>query len=86
MFTVKHTSPTWEDNLYTATGVRFSPRRSGPSDVKSEPPPETVWVRSAETGTEFPITDGMVYVMNDAGSTVSKYDLDAWRRGPDPVG
>lgn len=79
MFTVKHTSPTWEDNLYTAAGVRFCPRQiASNSDI-----PETVWVRDAELRVEFPITDGVVYVMNDAGSTVSKYDLEANRR-PEP--
>lgn len=84
MFTVKHTSPTWEDTLYTATRVRFSPRRASPADVKSEPPPETVWVRRQETGVEFPLTDGVVYVMNDAGATVSKYDLET--KGPPLAG
>lgn len=83
MFTVKHTSPTWEDSIYAATRVRFTPRPTIPMST-GDLPPETVWVN--EGGHEFPITNGVVYVMNDAGSTVSKYDLDAWRRPPDPVG
>jgi hypothetical protein len=76
MFTVKHTSPTWEDNLYSATGVRFTP---APSVQSVTSPPETVWVRRVDTGIEFPITDGVIYVMNDAGATVAKYDLELKR-------
>ena len=83
MFTVKHTSSKYADNLYTAREVRFEPRSLPPNST--EYGPETVWISGPELPST-PITDGVVYVMNDAGATVSKYDLDACRRGPDPVG
>jgi len=79
MFTVKHTSPKWVDTVYSAARVRFDPASPDHSL------PETVWLSGGEEGHIAPITDGVVYVMNDAGATVSKYDLEAKNRGPDKI-
>mgnify|MGYP003427775803 CR=1 FL=1 len=76
MFTVKHTSPEYVDTVYSAAQVRFDPTNPNAGT------PETVWLSGGEEGNLPPITNGVVYVMNDAGSTVAKYDLEAKRRGP----
>lgn len=75
MFTVKHTSPKWVDTVYSATRVRFDPAIG---DL-----PETVWLSGGDEGHIPPITDGVVYVMNDSGATVSKYDLELKNQPPE---
>lgn len=71
MFTVKHTSSSYQDTIYSAREVRFNPSTSGPNQT---PTPETVWLSGGDSWSD-PLTDGTVYVMNDNGATVAKYDL-----------
>jgi hypothetical protein len=87
MFTVKHLSHTGGETLYEATGVSFmsaetilAEYNSVPRAVDSKPPPpdDTVWVTTPK-GEIQSIIGGWVYVMNDHGATVAKYNL------PDPV-
>lgn len=75
MFTVKHTASDYIEHLYTATEVRYTP--SLPVVMPGqERIPETVWLAGGDAG-YMPLTGGRIYVMNDHGATVAKYDLEA---------
>lgn len=71
MFTVKHTSPSVSnETIYSCEEVRFLPRSyDAPPDV-----PEVVTMTGG-SGAGIHLSDGMIYVMNDHGATVAKYDL-----------
>ena len=73
MFTVKHTHADFSETIHSADDVRYTPRQIPTPDQTSEPAPETVWVSSGDI--TMPLTNGIVYVMNDHGSTVAKYDM-----------
>lgn len=79
MFTVKHIRLCGEEDHYHSESARFAP--GAPSwesqDEKtgcSETPP-TVWL-AGKTG-QYPLTGGTVFVMNESGKTISRYDLGA---------
>lgn len=85
MFTVKHLSHTGGETLHEATGVSFMSGADmlaeygrGIRDDASKPPPsdDVVWVTTPK-GEVQSILGGWVYVMNDHGATVAKYDLNA---------
>lgn len=64
MLTVKHVTPEGE-STFGAERVQFVPARDGaPATVLAD---------------QMPLTGGVVYVMNDRGSTVAKHDLRAGR-------
>ena len=68
MFSVKHIEPGHDEVLYLASGVRRT-QCSG-----SNEPPAGVHL-SLANGTKAYLEGGTVYVMNEAGSTVAKYEL-----------
>lgn len=82
MFTIKHLSPHGNESLYEAREVIFLP--APPSPGYSQPAgTSTVSLsnfqfKPADSNAFEELSDGTVYVMNDAGSTVSKYDLGGW--------
>ncbi|MCV9940925.1 hypothetical protein OIU35_31630 [Boseaceae bacterium BT-24-1] len=61
MLTVKHITAEGE-STFGVERVRF--------DKPTDTTPATVWAD------RMPITGGRVFVMNDKGSTVAKYELD----------
>ena len=74
MFTIKHVRLCGEEQITQVETVRFVPAKIG-TQGQSETPP-TLWV--AERGfDERPVTGGTVFVMNEQGKTVSRYDLGA---------
>lgn len=72
MMTVKHITPSGEEFIYPTTHVNYVP-----SDVFGEGvdlPPNTLWIYPVDHPAQ-PITGGTVYVMNEHGKTVSRYDI-----------
>lgn len=72
MMTVKHITLSGAETLFQTKQARFTPAKQGESDVA----PPTVWFE-AENGAELPLTGGTVFVMNDSGKTVARYDIGA---------
>jgi hypothetical protein len=72
MFTIKHIRLSGEEDLYTSPTARYSPG----IDNGTTGAPATVWYTKAD-GFEHPLTGGTVFVMNDAGKTVARYDIGA---------
>lgn len=79
MFTIKHISLRGEERILQTATVRFEPGESAfvSADGRSghSGTPATVWI-AGSTG-EVPLTGGTIFVMNDNGKTVSRYDLGA---------
>lgn len=80
MFTVKHVHLDGSEELHRSTGVRFAPgserRKCTPvGGGETSPTPDTLWTDGG------PLTGGTVFVMNENGKTVSRYDL-----GASPIG
>lgn len=87
MFTLKHTTPMGNDTLISAAEVCYSPHPEpkalpcGDDEIgKFGPVTGSVWyLRQFVPGeSTIEIMNGIVYVMNDKGSTVAKYDLGGW--------
>ena len=85
MFTIRHISPNNHEALHEASAVSFSTDAQAAIDRTSSAAatatydPGTVWVTPPnQMNPSYPITGGSVYVMNDAGATVAKYDLGGW--------
>lgn len=81
MLTVNHMTTSGEEFIYPTTHINYVPERSGPQFAET---PATVW-HYDEEGRAYPLTGGKVFVMNDAGGTVAKYDLGGWS-GPEGPG
>lgn len=69
MLTVKRVLATGHEDVTQARRVSYQPAKANGTDA-----PETVFVED-EGGSTQGFVEGTVYVMNDAGSTVSKYSL-----------
>lgn len=85
MLTIKHCTPLGNEAIYETPEATFSPYGS-PTDTDHSTTPLTgsVWyVRTGAGGELIELRSGTVYVMNDAGSTVAKYDLGGWGRNPE---
>ncbi len=87
MFTIKHLDPLGNEALYSATEVThssydipkpYSPTETGQafSDLTG-----SVWYHRPNDNEFIELRSGMVYVMNEHGSTVAKYDLGGWAQG-----
>lgn len=85
MLTIKHVAISGDETVRQAMEVRLA----------HEPIPQDDQLTSADThkarvyadledNATVQIESGTVYVMNDAGATVSKYDLGGWR-GPQAI-
>lgn len=73
MFTVKHVEKNGHMSLRTASEVWYDPAVGEQDEY-----PHGQLLAGNGSGTEHPFrySSGVVYVMNDKGSTVSRYDLD----------
>jgi hypothetical protein len=72
MFTIKHIDADENESIFTATSVRY---QSGLGTHDAADPALKGLGYVAIDGPPGFIDDGVVYVMNDAGKTVSKYVL-----------
>ena len=72
MMTIKHITISGEESIYPADSVRFT--AANPSEFDHVP--STVW-RYDSSGESHPHTGGTVFVMNEHGKTVARYDLGA---------
>ena len=80
MLTIKHISLSGDEMLYLSPAANYTPERNRPDSLaKSNGPysPATVWIDERNDGHRQPLTGGTVFVMNDKGSTVARYDLGA---------
>ena len=76
-FTVKHCDPSGHESISTAESVAFlPPSRDNPHAMVMTYRGPIVGGMPVSEGLRF--DDGVVYVMNGEGSTVSKYDLGAY--------
>lgn len=71
MLSVKRVLASGHEDIAQARRVSYQPAKANGTDA-----PETVFVED-ENGNTQGFIEGTVYVMNDAGSTVSKYSLVA---------
>lgn len=80
MLTVKHISLCGKETIYPAFTVEFRPADSKP---KQEPPAKNSVVAFTESHyVVAELGDGTVFVMNEHGKTVSRYDIGASMVGP----
>lgn len=77
MMTIKHITDNGEEFVYPTTHVNFVPERA----TLTVGQPSGLW-RYDGTGRAYEINHGMVYVMNEAGSTVARYDMTAANNYP----
>ena len=73
MMTIKHVARSGEEYVYATSHVNFVPTSALGLGSTT---PDTLWHYGSE-GDAQPITDGTVFVMNEHGKTVSKYELGA---------
>ena len=68
MLTVKHVRLSGQEDLYQSVTVWYSP-------IENQTPDGRPAMITMDLGD--PLTGGTVFVMNDAGKTVARYDLGA---------
>lgn len=76
MLTIKHISLSGEEMLYTSPIANYVPSRA----TERVGDPATVWIEPGShvtAGTRYPLTGGTIFVMNDHGKTVARYDIGA---------
>jgi hypothetical protein len=71
MLTIRHVESCAHEQIFQVTDVSYQPENAGGTTA-----PETVF-GYREPGHPLQFTDGLIYVMNDNGKTVAKYDLGA---------
>lgn len=76
--TVRHLEPSGHESITQAISVSFQPGTNPPGDNED--------TQLIAFGVPNPVSDGCnryasgtVYIMNEAGATVAKYDLGGWR-------
>ena len=79
MLTIKHITPMGNEAVHETEAVSYTPAAHVTGTrIGFGGSTGTLWYQSTVTGQSVPISDGSVYVMNDSGSTVAKYDLGGW--------
>lgn len=81
MMTVKHITLSGEEFVYDTTHVNFVPASvfngANYAQTASSPPArDTLWRYDAD-GRAHDLTGGTVFVMNEHGKTVARYDIGA---------
>ena len=77
MFTIKHVSPEGHETLYEATEVSFAPDYA--LQTANSTGLDTVWYTTPIAKEIRSIDRGRVFVTNETGATVAKYDLNNHR-------
>lgn len=86
MFTIKHISPMGNEMLIETEEVSYAPHAEPPMpDDGFGESAGNLWFKSRITDELIPIPTGNVYVMNDNGSTVAKYNLGGWAQSKPPI-
>lgn len=89
MFTIKHITPYGNEALHEALEVTYSPFHTPkPFQLSPDAPPDhakmgdlvaAIFYRSTNPTADLAeLAGGTVYVMNETGATVAKYDLGGW--------
>jgi hypothetical protein len=73
MLTVKHIAVSGEEMIYPTPRVNFVPSTAKEAASNGD----SLWIYD-ETGRAHELYGGTVYVMNENGKTVSRYDLGGW--------
>ena len=79
MLTIRHITPIGNETILEAREIHYSPHPTPP-----EPAPGfghlvgSVWYDNIHCDGLLELRNGIVYVMNDAGSTTAKFDLGGW--------
>lgn len=76
MMTVKHITLSGEEYIYPTTHVNFVPDAALNQVVNQVGGKDTVWLYPPDHPAQ-PLNGGTVFVMNEHGKTVSRYDLGA---------
>lgn len=82
MFTTKHIHIVGDETLLQVESVRYTPPVdmtgcASSGQLLQSSTPATVWVVEKGDCVETPLTGGTIFVMNEAGKTVARYDLGA---------
>lgn len=72
MMTIKHITAIGEEFVYPTSHVNFVPANA----KCAAPATDSVW-RYDEEGRAYEMRDGRVYVMNEHGTTVARYDMSS---------
>lgn len=79
MMTVKYVDKNGEESVFPVYGVRYNERCAAPVEAGCAPARGHVIFDRPKAYSDTPLMehayDGIVYVMNDNGKTVAKYDL-----------
>jgi len=75
MMTVKHIALSGEEFVYPTTHVNFVPGAIQDKEPGKPAPRDAVWFYA--DGQASPLIGGTVFVMNDHGKTVARYDIGA---------
>ena len=76
MLTVKHISLSGCEAIYPAFTVEALPDCDTPNVIRDQRP-KRLLIRNADYSELTQLTGGTVFVMNEAGRTVARYDLGA---------
>lgn len=76
MMTVKHITISGEEFVYPTTHVNFVPGSVQDKEPGKPAPRDAVWYYNAD-GKASQLIGGTVFVMNDHGKTVARYDIGA---------
>lgn len=92
MLTVNHKQVMGGEAIYEVVSLRFDPHCIEGCSNKFGPSAGILYLAFPSNNpsfTELQLKTGSVYVMNEAGKTVAKYDLGGWAlpcAGDNPVG
>lgn len=76
MLTVKHIALSGEEFVYATSHVNFVP--SGAKGEQSGPPnKDSLWIYEGTDERPRELCGGTIFVMNERGSTVARYDIGA---------
>ncbi len=82
MFTIKHVSPEGYESLYEAIELNYAPALGlQTATAISSTTTDTVWYTCPGSKEIKSIERGFVYVTNETGATVAKYNLSDGRVG-----
>lgn len=77
MLTIKHIHLSGEEMLYTSPIANYVPENA----TATIGLPASVWIEPGSkvvtSGTRYQLTGGTVFVMNEVGKTVARYDIGA---------
>ena len=74
MLTVKHITLSGEEFVFCTSHVNYVP---GTAKNCAPVPPDSVWIYEGSAETPRELCGGTIFVMNERGSTVARYDIGA---------